>query len=438
MYPASLGRRALLLGAAGTALAGCGSGSGRSAATPSPSSSGPIIHGQDAGTVILDADVDTLVSGLTRALEAGDVRAMAGLVPDLDEAEWRRRLDILGRFPMRELRFDVDRTFIGRQTNASGGALTTDVRLFLIHQLEAADSVPVVQEYTSEVTKADPDAELVFGGLSGPHSLNFPAPWDLPGDWQVLTAPHAVLAFRAPQRAVAERWLEPLSEGIGRAMAMVPTPAGVTRLLVAMDEPDSPLFLRDQPNDVVRDRGGFAARAQYLDPDSLTAETELDEEEGPRATSRIVVHPGMITSDADAVDLGTHEAAHALAGQWGLGGDTWAVEGFAMWVESGGGDGLMRRSGSEIRAAFSSYRGRMRNGAGLPQDVFQKADAATVHANYVCSGAVLAYLEATHGREQVIDLVRRIYDLSGLNPKVFRGVGARDLADLLARTEAWL
>lgn len=440
MNHAALGRRALILGAAGVSLTGCsGSSEPATKSTSGPSatsSSGPIIHGQDAGTVILDEDVDALLADLNAALDAGDARAMAAVIPGLPVRDWERRIATLREFPMQELRFAADRTFGRRQSNASGGAITVDFPLFLIHQVEGADGLPIVQEYRTEVTKTGPTAPLELHDLSGPSGWNHPAPWDLRGDWEVLTAEHVVLAFRSGDRAAAQRWLEPFSVGVGRAMAMVPAPEGAEKMLVTMDFPDSPLFLRGNPPGVVRDRAGFATRAVYLDPDHLTSQDEIDTPEIPFGTSRIVVHPAMVHTASYAIELAAHETAHGLAQQWGIENSTWITEGFATWVEYGGGPGLLGREGGTIRAAFPAYRARMKGREGLGGKAFQ---ARNVNENYLCSGAVLAYVEAKHGRKAVLTLTAALYDMGSLvTQRAFKRLGWADLQELLARTEAWL
>lgn len=440
MNHAALGRRALVLGAAGVSLTGC-SGSSEPRSKPSSGStgtgtSGPIIHGQDAGTVILDEDVDALLEDLNAALDAGDARAMAKVIPGLPVREWERRITTLRKFPMQELRFGADRTFGQQHSNASGGSLTVDFPLFLIHQVEGADGLPIVQEYRTEVTKAGPTAPLELNELRGPSGWTYPAPWDLRGDWDVLTAEHVVLAFRSGDRAAAQRWLESFSIGVGRALAMVPAPEGAQRMLITMDSPDSPLFLRGDSPGVVRDRAGFATRASYLDPDHLTSQDEIDTPDTPFGTSRIVVHPAMVHTASYAIDLAAHETAHGLAQQWGMEASSWIVEGFATWVEYGGGAGLMGREGGTIRAAFPSYRARMKGKEGLSYDAFQHG---SVHENYMCSGAVLAHVEATHGRKAVLRLTAALYDMGSLfTQEAFRKIGSANLQDLLAKTEAWL
>ncbi len=69
----------------------------------------------------------------------------------------------------------------------------------------------------------------------------------------------------------------------------------------------------------------------------------------------------------------------------------------------------------------------------------QFQQAGTSHTNDVCSGAVLAYVEAEHGRDQVFELTRRLYEEPAeIDKSAFTAVGARDLQDLLAKAEAWL
>ncbi|WP_182377516.1 hypothetical protein [Nocardioides sp. WS12] len=440
MDSAVLGRRALLLGAAATTLTGCSGSSSdpKAGASSSPSSSGPIIHGQDAGTVILDADIDALMGELNGALTARDPRAMAALIPGLDVSVWQGRLDTLAKFPVKELRFGVDRTYLGRQSNASGGPLNTDLSLFLIHQIEGADGLPVVQQYSAKISKDGPKAALALSDVEGPDGYNSPAPWDLKGDWQVLTAEHAVLAFRSSDRAAAQRWLKPLSEGVGRALQVITAPGGATKVLLTMDKPDSPLFLAGKAakDSVVRDRAGFASMADYLDPEKLTVEDETGGKGVPFYTGRIVIHPTFITGDGYASDLAAHETAHALAGQWGFENPTWATEGFAMWVESDGGSGVMSRYGGTIRSAFPSYRARMKGNEGLSPGDFQSGN---VNANYYCSAAIFAYVEDVHGRAKMLDLIRELYSkYSAVDQSMFKKVGARNLGDLMAKTAAWL
>lgn len=231
--PARLGRRALLTGAGGLFLSGCSGGSGGGSATKptaSPTPSGPIVHEQDAGTVITQADIDELLGRMDAAVRHADAAALKAVAPKVHEPIWQQRLDNLSRFPLDEIGFVLDDS-VGRQVNASGGRVETDVYIALTHRISGVDSRPVVQIYGATLLKTGPDAPVRVVDMDDhPDDEGSSAAWDL-DDWDAVESKHVVVAARredigqvranlAPagrhatgDRAVAPRRVRPLRNG---------------------------------------------------------------------------------------------------------------------------------------------------------------------------------------------------------------------------------
>jgi hypothetical protein len=429
---ASLGRRGLLLGGLGLLTTACSDGS--SGASPSkPTSSGPIIHEQDAGNVISTADLDELASRLNQALRDADVQAMKEVAPTIRVAEWERRLENIARFPMSEVGFEFDQTY-DRQVNASGGPLQIEAHFALTHQISDVDSRPVVQVYWVDLEKRTPDSPVRITSLEGPHDDSSPAPWDLADDWEVLTGDHVVLVARPTDAARARASLASIDAGVARAMDVIAPPDGVTKAFVALADASTPLY-RDGETTSISEYAGVAFRAGYVDPQEAARSGKGAGRNAPYASSRILLLPAAFGSASGLEDVAMHETIHAMASQWGI-GDPWPAEGLARWAEAGFAAGLRSSPtyAPSIRSGFAGFAQRMRGVGGIDYDVFHDPD--TEAANYNCAAAVYGYVESRGGREAVLEFGRKVYSETVVDAA--KVIGEPSQAALFGKVQQWV
>jgi hypothetical protein len=424
-----LDRRALLLGAAGTALvAGCGDGSGTA---KKAKSSGPIIRSQDPGTVIATDDIKGLVTRLNAALRDGDVAGMRSVIPDLDVREWRSRLRSMRNFPLEDLGF-VFEDSSDRQVNASGGPLDINVNVVLTHRIKGCDSRVVVQPYSARLTKQDKDAEVRAESFSGPAEDD--APWDLPGTWDVIEGKHVVVAARDSRLPLLKGYLGAIDEGAAAAMQIVAPAGGISKMSITVAEENSTVF-----GGLDMDRTGFAARMTYIDPEVAAREgVKARKDSDAFATSRIVLRPTVFTSQSYVRETALHESIHGLALKWGFAPGSWIAEGLATWADSGLAAGYRRSSNAGLaKAGFSAFRRRFLGFRATDDyDLFQRQDAHTVQTNYACSGAVYACIDDTEGRARALELGRLLYGEPLVTAMQKFGEGSQD--KLFGKVEQWV
>ncbi len=403
------------------------------AATSPPPISQPIIRTQDAGTVIDRTEIDALVGRLDGALDDADVRAMKAVAPDLDVAEWRRRLAGLARYPMVDLDFQFDET-LDRQVNASGGPLRIDATVVLTHQIAQVDSRPAVQVYRFGLEKRNPQDALRITTIAGPDDPTSPAPWDL-GGWRVLESDHVVLTATPQDLARARTTLPVIDRGVARAMRLIPPPVGVSKVFVALADPDSPLYADGRTSTTIRESVGFAKTIGYVDPQQAASTGRGAGPTAPYAGSRVVLHPTAFTSDSWLEGVALHETVHAMAGQWGS-ADPWPTEGLAQWAESGGVAGLRtdRRVRDLVTTGFPGFARTMRGTRATDYSVFH--DPETQLQNYYGAGAVYGYLESRGGRRAVVRFARLAY--TGSLATAIATVGERDEATLFRHVQRWV
>ena len=425
-----LDRRALLLGAAGTALvAGCGEGAGT--ATKKASPSGPIIRSQDPGTVIATEDIKALVTRLNVALRKADVAGMKAAIPDLDVQEWSGRLRSMRNFPLEDLGF-VFEDSSDRQVNASGGALDINANVVLTHRIKGCDSRVVVQPYSARLVKEGKDAEVRAESFSGP--LDDDAPWDLPGTWDVIEGKHVVVAARDRRLPLLKGFLGAIDDGAAAAMEIISPAGGISKMSITVAEKSSTVF-----GGLAMDRNGFAARMVYIDPEVAAREgVKARKDSDAYATSRIVLRPGVFTSQSYVRETALHESIHGLALKWGFGPGPWIAEGLATWADSGLAAGYKRSSNVGLaKAGFSSFRRRFLGFRATDSyGLFQRQDSRTVQTNYACAGAVYACIDDTEGRKRALELGRLLYAEPLVTAMEKFGEGSQD--KLFGKVEKWV
>lgn len=423
-------RRALLLGATGTALvAGCGGGGGTK--PKAAKSSGPIIREQDPGTVIATEDIKGLVTRLNTALRKGDVRGMKAAIPDLDVHEWTARLRSMRNFPLEDLGF-VFEDSSDRQVNASGGPLDITANVVLTHRIKGCDSRVVVQPYDARLIKQDKDAEVRAESFTGP--LDDDAPWDLPGTWDVIEGDHVVVAARDHRLPLLRQYLGAIDEGAAAAMQIIAPAGGISKMSITVAEESSTVF-----GGLDMDRVGFAARMVYIDPEVAAREgVRARKDSDAFATSRIVLRPSVFTTQSYVREASLHESIHGLALKWGFQPGPWIAEGLATWADSGLAAGYRRSSNAGLaKAGFSSFRGRFLGlRATLDDDLFQRQDDRTVQTNYACAGAVYACIDDTEGRARALELGRLLYGEPLVTAMEKFGEGTQD--KLFGKVEQWV
>lgn len=434
-------RRTLLLGAGGLLVtSGCSGGGGdtpstKASASPSASSSGPIVHEQDAGTVITQADIDDLVGRLNAAVRGADVDSLKAIAPSIRRPVWQQRLDNLAHYPMDDIGFAFDES-LGRQINASGGRLEVDAYMALTHQITGVDSRPALQIYSATLVKDDPDAAVQISEIdNAPSDDTSPAPWDLPGDWEVVEGDHVLVVALGQDIARVRAALPTIDDGVAQAMEVIAPPAGVTKAYFAFTDPDSRLYGQVHNSRNIRERDGLAMRVGYIDPTQAAKSGEGAGSKAAYAGARLILHPAALGSADRLHGVALHETIHGLAFQWGD-ADPWPTEGLAMWAELGGLAGL--RSDSFywplVRSGFGGFRARMQGANGVDSDVFQ--DPATTSTNYGCACAVYGYVESRGGRAAVLRFARTAYSKTAQDAAM--QLGFEDADDLFWKVQQWV
>ena len=435
-------RRTLLVGAGGVLLTGCSGGSGGgspdakgSSTSPSASASGPIIHEQDAGTVISKADIDDLVGRLNAAVEAADVDALKAIAPSIRRPVWKQRFANLARYPMDEIGFAFDES-LGRQVNASGGRLEVTAYMALTHQITGVDSRPALQIYSATLMKDDPDAAVQISEIDNePSDDASPAPWDLQGDWEVVEGDHVIVVALDDDIARVRAALPAIDEGVAQAMDLIAPPAGVTKAYFAFTAPDSRLYGQQWNSSNIRERDGLAMRVGYIDPEQAAKSGKGAGDKAAYAGARLVLHAGALESAGRLRDVAMHETIHGLAFQWGD-ADPWPTEGLAMWGEVGGLAGLRADSyyWPLVRSGFAGFRSRMRGVGGVDSAVFQ--DPATTSTNYACAAAVYGFVESREGRAGALRFAKTAYSKTPADAAM--GLGFQDTDDLFGKVQQWV
>lgn len=434
-------RRTLLVGAGGLLLTGCSGGSGgdptatKSSTSPSASPSGPIVHEQDAGTVISKADIDDLVGRLNAAVQKADVDALKAIAPSIRRPVWKQRFDNLARYPLDEVGFAFDEA-IGRQVNASGGRLEVSAYMALTHQITGVDSQPALQIYGATLVKDGPDAAVQISEIDNkPDDSTSPAPWDLASDWEVVEGDHVIVVAVPADAARVRASLSTIDAGVEAAMKVVAPPAGVSKAYFAFTAPDSPLYNQAANDQRTKERDGFAMRVGYIDPEEATKSGKGATSASAYAGARLVLHAGAFSSTSRLREVAMHETIHGLAYQWGD-ADTWPTEGLATWGELGGAAGI-RADGyyrSLIRSGFSGFRQRMSGNGVYDYDVFH--DPATESTNYACAAAVFGYLESDGGRAEALRFAKTAY--SKTTEDAVMALGLRDSDALFGKVQQWV
>lgn len=434
--PARLGRRALLTGAGGLFLSGCSGGSGGGSATKptaSPTPSGPIVHEQDAGTVITQADIDELLGRMDAAVRHADAAALKAVAPKVHEPIWQQRLDNLSRFPLDEIGFVLDDS-VGRQVNASGGRVETDVYIALTHRISGVDSRPVVQIYGATLLKTGPDAPVRVVDMDDhPDDEGSPAAWDL-DDWDAVESKHVVVAARREDIGQVRANLATIDAGVAAALALIPPPPGVDRTFLVLASPESPIYGGNENLPVVKEADGFAMRVGYIDPSQAAKSGKGAGAKAAYAGSRLVLHPGAFSSGGRLREVSMHESIHGLAFQWGD-ADPWPTEGLATWGELGGRAGLLADSyyGPTIRAGFGAFAERMRGDRSMDYLTFH--DQTYRPSNYACAAGAYAFLESRGGKAEALRFARLAY--SEGRDEACRKLGYRDQETFFGKVAQW-
>ena len=142
-----------------------------------------------------------------------------------------------------------------------------------------------------------------------------------------------VLTATPQDLARARATLPVIDRGVARAMRLIPPPVGVSKVFVALADPDSPLYADGRTSTTIRESVGFAKTIGYVDPQQAASTGRGAGPTAPYAGSRVVLHPTAFTSDSWLEGVALHETVHAMAGQWGS-ADPWPTEGLAQWAES--------------------------------------------------------------------------------------------------------
>ncbi|KAA1378695.1 hypothetical protein [Aeromicrobium fastidiosum] len=431
-------RRTLLMGSAGLMfLSACGGGSDGTKIVPTAKQDdGPVINEQDAGNAVTPKDVAVLVAALNAAFEGRDLDRLLELVgattvtpgdKDLRE-RWAYRLDNFERNDIVSGEFFVGLPE-GRARNSSGGPLEYRSNVVFGHRIRDCDSRDVVEVFDATFVKDSATAPLVIDRVSETPEGFAPAIWDV-AKVDIAVTDHAVLAFRSQDRDVVRRSVTEFDAGVARAFDLMPRPAGVEKVFIAVawDEVRDTLWGGSN----LIEAQGVAYSHLYVDPAELAqGQTVAVVGDGqPVATARIAVNPSAFESGSVG-DVACHEAVHALANQWGRDAPRWVVEGLARWVENQADAGAFQQQRDAIARSFPGFRRRMPRSA---VEEFYTDDPDGL--NYECGAAVFEHLARTEGRERVIEVASTFYGNDDAD--TVASVLGVDEDGLFAATQKWL
>ncbi len=404
----------MLLGSGAVLLTGCADGkagpeAGPSTPTATATATGPNIVKQRTGTVVLPEQTSALSAQLTEATSSADVQQLMDLIqrPRWDRKKirtfWERRLRNFER-----LGFVDSRWYVGvptdRTRNAAGGLVKYSGELVFAHTVQGCDAREVVETFDADFRMSSPEAPLELMHLGGSNADFAPSIWDV-AEVDAIETEHARIVFGLGDAAVARSRADEIEEGARRAFDRIPNPRGVEKVLYALTWPeiDGQLY----GGVAVGEADAHAYYHPFLDPATLATgqRKRADDADLPLATGRVGMHRSSLAR-RDFVDVACHEAVHVLACQWQdrSGHVPWATEGYAKWAE-GGGAALMARWSGLIRSGFATFA----RTAPLGYAEFHDVPPAVESANYLCAGAVYAYLEETRGAEAAHALAAAYY-----------------------------
>ncbi|GAA1826020.1 hypothetical protein [Nesterenkonia flava] len=413
MSPA-LDRRTFLLSAGALTLVGCQSSPAEpepaptetGSSSPAAADQGPLVIEREGGVIATEQDAQQLMDSLTTTLASGDADGLIAALALKDEQEvelWRRRAELYSSEEIFEGRFFVGSPPQDATRQTEGEVLEFPAGLVFSHQIKGCDARDVVEEMQAVYRKEGEDGQLEIVELQAPQNSFRPAPWDAL-DMEFLVSDHAVIAFRQEERSTAESWQASIDRGVARAMELLPVPAGQEKLLVTLlwSGAHEQVWTASEETTEV---WGRAWRHFYLDPWSLASgqEVELDDDDAPAGTARTGLYADFIRGLDQVERLSAHEAAHALANQWGTRSTQWESEGFATWCEHRLGYRDLRATAGGTAAGFSDFAQRTIDGEA---SFFDGPDAGL---DYDAAGMVFLTVDEEEGLEGVLEQARRSY-----------------------------
>jgi hypothetical protein len=409
--------KALALGIVCTlALAGCSEpltdgpppADGSPSALPSTGAVPPNL--MQAFRRLLDRRAAALLAGDTDAFRSGIAKGDPEFV-----AQQLSYLDNLGRLPVGELTYDVDRGSLLRDGDDYWVAV--DVGF----ELAGYDAVPVhaPDRYRFSPSRRDPERFVLSSVTDAEWEERNdvrPQPWDL-GPIEVLEGAGVLGIFDEGSLDASAELVSSVERGVADVRALVPYPWDGSVVVYALSDPEFLGAIGDLP-------GGDP---QTLDGVSFPVAAAPGSEEV--ASTRFVLNPRMLGRAGPERDrLVRHELTHvALAGH-----DThapvWLSEGLAEYVS-------VRPLAPEDRRVDEAAIERAEEGVdALPEDsTFNDAGSA---ANYGLAWWACEYVAATYGESMLWSLLDYV-NVPGSDPgkrmQIAIGLNSRQLARKGAR-----
>jgi hypothetical protein len=404
-----------------TVVVGAGAAVGVVVSRPdaTPASGNGTGAATTATVQITKADLDTLVdarsSALTRDSRDDFLKPLAPGDASLRTGQGHL-FDNLQKLPFTVARYATLEQK-GRSADRFGRAVTIDLDVAFVHQIEGYDAAPVAEWYRWTVTKKDAAAPLVITRIAGaPGSASsssktvfYPGPWDRWPDMQVVTTPHTMFLVDRPLRRQAEKWA-PVAERAATDVLAAWRSGGqtgpvfdgfVTSLVAGRGQLGS---LYQIATDKVTEAGHAMAMPQFGAQNRSGAE-------------RIVIDTTstFLQDGPDgAGEIFRHEYAHAMieglngydSRSWGLSGpEPWVVEGFAEFVANRASkDPGIRTAASHRRVRGGQFTGRLPAGVG-----WSGADSATTSFNYFLGHQAYRYTAGKYGVRKAFALAATYY-----------------------------
>jgi hypothetical protein len=360
-----------------------------------------------AATVqITKTDLDALVNTRSAALTKGSRDDFLTALAPGDAALRTGQEQLFAN--LRKIPFAVARYTTleqkGRSADRFGRAVTIDLDVAFVHQIEGYDLAPVAEWYRWTITKKAAAAPLVITRITGApgsaasssKTVFYPGPWDRWPDMQVVTTPHTMFLVDAPLRAQADKWA-PVAERAATDVLAAWKSGGqtgrvfdkfVTSLVAGRGQLGS---IYQIAADKVTEAGHAMAMPQFGAQNSSGAErVVIDTKSG--------FFDGADT--VGAAEIFRHEYAHAMieglntydskAGLFGH--EEWVVEGFAEFVANRASGTGMRTAASERRIRAGKFTGKLPAGF-----VWRSADGPTTSFHYFLGHQAYRYIADRYG-----------------------------------------
>ncbi|AGZ43919.1 hypothetical protein [Actinoplanes friuliensis] len=384
-----------------------------------PAATGPktAVLGQDSTSVRVDKrELDTLANDRSTALVKGDLDDfLAPLDPAATTMITKERQLFANLKKIKFARaqyapFDQ----VGRTADRFGRAVTVNLDVAFVHQIDGFDTDPVEEWYRWTVVKKDAKAPLVITAIgpapadavSNSESVMYPAPWDKWPDMQVVKTEHTLFLVDKPMLGKTRKYA-PVAETAARRVLADWKASGV----------DAPVFDRFVSS-LVPTRAQLGSLYQVIKGETTEAGRMM-----PMSTygsdrrvggTRSLFDAGSgFFSGGDTAEIFRHEYAHAAvealnandnpdAGIWGP--ERWIIEGFAEYVANRGRPTVGIRGPSAAKLVRSDFKGTLP--AAVAWDV---PDSAVMNYHYYLGHQAFRFMAKKYGSNKVFEFTATYY-----------------------------